>query len=82
MRHEQAPIRVCHETIYRHIYSEEGRGASCGATCPPAAGAAAAIGCASALRRNLLLNSVSCSVPMLSLIARSSGTGVRQDRRA
>ena len=25
MRHEQAPIRVCHETIYRHIYSEEGR---------------------------------------------------------
>ena len=25
MRHEQAPIRVSHETIYRHIYSEEGR---------------------------------------------------------
>ena len=25
MRHEQAPIRVCHEAIYRPIYSEEGR---------------------------------------------------------
>jgi len=25
MRYERAPASVCHETIYRHIYSEEGR---------------------------------------------------------
>lgn len=27
MIHEQAPLRVCQETIYRYIYSKEGRGA-------------------------------------------------------
>lgn len=25
MRQERAPLRVCQETIYRHIYSDEGR---------------------------------------------------------
>jgi len=24
MRHERAPASVCHETIYHHVYSEEG----------------------------------------------------------
>ena len=25
MRYERTPASVCHETIYRHIYSEDGR---------------------------------------------------------
>ena len=77
MRYENAPRRVCQETIYQHIYSEDGRRGELWRHLPSGRRRRRATGSASARRPNLLRNSASCSAPTLSRIAASLGIGKR-----
>jgi hypothetical protein len=61
MRYENAAPGSARRRYTNTSIPRKVAGLSCGATCPPAAGIAGTIGCASARRRNLRRNSASCS---------------------
>ena len=75
MIYEGATLRVCQETIYLYIYSNEVWLKSSGGTCPSIASPVARDVQESAKHPSLTEMSVSCFVPTMLLAAASSATG-------
>ena len=77
MRYENAPRRVCQETIYQHIYSEDGRRGELWRHLPSGRRRRRGYRLRKRPPPKLLRNSASCSAPTLSRIAASLGIGKR-----